>query len=192
MRCMHVIPIGRVEPRVIDTAQRCLVDVLGYGTVLVPAMDDFEFAYDRERGQYSAPKLLQHLARHHLADSWRLLAITELDLFIPMLSYVYGQAQLGGELAVVSIARLRQEFHGFPADEGLLMARTAKEVLHETGHTLGLVHCRDETCVMSLSTNIRQVDVKRQAFCVDCRVRAVGAAAGGHRRQEILEAGVSE
>jgi len=187
---MRVIPIGRVEPRVIDTAQRCLMDVLGYGTVLVPAMD-IRFAY-MERGQYSAPKLLQHLARHHLADSWRLLAITELDLFIPMLSYVYGQAQLGGELAVVSIARLRQEFHGFPADEGLLMARTAKEVLHETGHTLGLVHCRDETCVMSLSTNIRQVDVKRQAFCVDCRVRAVGAAAGGHRRQEILEAGVSE
>ncbi|HEU0140697.1 MAG TPA: archaemetzincin family Zn-dependent metalloprotease [Bryobacteraceae bacterium] len=189
---MHVIPVGRVEPRVIDTAQRCLADVLGCGTVLVPAMEDFEFAYDPERGQYSAPKLLQHLARHRLANSWRLLAITELDLFIPMLSYVYGQAQLGGALAVVSIARLRQEFHGFPADEGLLMARTAKEVLHETGHTLGLVHCRDETCVMSLSTNIRQVDVKRPAFCADCRVRAVDAAAGGHRRQEILEAGVSE
>ncbi|MCZ2073925.1 MAG: archaemetzincin family Zn-dependent metalloprotease [Bryobacteraceae bacterium] len=188
---MHVIPIGRVEPRVIETAQRCLADALGCNTVLVPAMEDFEFAYDSAREQYSAPQLLQRLARHRLANSWRLLAITELDLFIPMLSYVYGQAQLGGALAIVSIARLRQEFHGFPADEGLLMVRTAKEVLHETGHTLGLVHCRDETCVMSLSTNIRQVDVKRPAFCVDCRVRAVDAA-GGHRRQEILEAGVSE
>ena len=48
----------------------------------------------------------------------RLLGVTERDLFVPVLSFVYGQAQLGGRVAVVSLARLRPEFHGLPGWPG--------------------------------------------------------------------------
>ena len=76
-----------------------------------------------------------------------ILGVTDVDLAIPMLSFLFGQAQLDGRVAVVSLCRLHQEFYGLPADRGLLRERTVKEVLHELGHTFGLAHCSDsEMC----------------------------------------------
>ncbi len=71
-----------------------------------------------------------------------MLALTGRDLFVPVLTFVFGQAQLGGRVAVVSLARLRQEFYGMAPNGEILMERAVKEALHETGHTFGLVHCR--------------------------------------------------
>jgi archaemetzincin len=98
-----------------------------------------------------------------------------------MLSFVFGHAQLGGRVAVVSLARLRQEFYGLPPDPGLLRERAAKEALHEVGHAFGLVHCVDSECAMSLSTGIEQVDAKQAAYCDTCRalLREADAAARG-------------
>ena len=73
-----------------------------------------------------------------------------------MLSFVYGQAQLQGRVAVVSLARLRPEFHGLPPDPAALERRAAKEAVHEVGHTFGLVHCADRRCPMSLSIDRRR------------------------------------
>ena len=89
-----------------------------------------------------------------------------------MLSFLFGQAQLDGAAAIVSIARLRQEFYGLPGDEGLLLARARKEALHELGHTFGLVHCPDPLCAMSLSTSLPQVDAKRDEYCESCARQA--------------------
>ena len=93
-------------------------------------------------------------------DAYKLLAVTERDLFIPVLTFVFGQAQLGGRVGVVSLARLRQEFYGLPPDRDVLLDARVKEALHETGHLFGLVHCADRDCAMSLSTGIRQIDLK--------------------------------
>ena len=45
--------------------------------------------------------------------------MTEGDLAIPTLTFVFGQAQLDGPVAVVSLARLRQEFYGLPGDDSV-------------------------------------------------------------------------
>ena len=88
------------------------------------------------------------------------------DLFIPVLTFVFGQAQLGGRVGVVSLARLRQEFYGLPAESRRFSASAPhKEALHETGHLFGLVHCADRACAMSLSTGVRQIDMQAAAFC---------------------------
>jgi archaemetzincin len=100
----------------------------------------------------------------------KLLAVTEQDLFLPMFTFIYGQAQLGGKVGIVSLARLRQEFYGLAGDSELLRERACKEALHERGHAFGLVHCRDENCVMSASTDIQRVDGKRGEFCNSCRI----------------------
>ena len=49
-----------------------------------------------------------------------------------------------------------------------------KEVLHELGHTFGLVHCSDSTCAMSLATHIELVDAKAEQYCARCGT-AIGA-----------------
>jgi archaemetzincin len=135
------------------------------------ALPPIDFAYDARRNQYGSIPVLERLLATCPPDAHRLLAVTERDLFIPVLTFVYGQAQLNGVVAVMSLARLRQEFYGLPPDGGVLCERAAKEALHETGHTYGLVHCLDRGCAMALSTNVRQVDGKRAAFCASCAAR---------------------
>ncbi|HWC96527.1 MAG TPA: archaemetzincin family Zn-dependent metalloprotease [Candidatus Sulfopaludibacter sp.] len=127
-----------------------------------------EFAFDAERKQYRSTDVLEMLGRHCPADGAKLLAVTERDLFVPVLTFVFGQAQLGGRLAVVSLARLRQEFYGLSPNGDALMERAVKEALHESGHTFGLVHCADRSCAMSLATNIRHIDGKQAAWCAAC------------------------
>jgi archaemetzincin len=101
-------------------------------------------------------------------DAMRLLGIVDRDIFIPMLTFVFGQAQLNGEVALVSLTRLRQESYGLPPDAGLFLDRACTEAVHELGHTFGLVHCRDVACAMSLSTSIEHVDAKAASLCPSC------------------------
>ena len=127
--------------------------------------------WDRTRRQHSAPLVLQRVLSARDRHPTKLLAVTGNDLFIPMLTFVYGQAQLSGRAAVVSIARLRQQFYGLPPNLELLIARGRKEAVHETGHLFGLVHCAHVECAMSLSTNLRQIDLKNDLLCPACRAR---------------------
>ena len=96
-----------------------------------------------------------------------------MDLAIPVLTFLFGQAQLDGPVALLSLCRLRQEFYGLPADEALLRERAAKETLHELGHTFGLTHCSDMRCSMSLSTDIALVDAKGGRYCPRCGAHLV-------------------
>jgi archaemetzincin len=134
----------------------------------MPAVD---FAYDAGRRQYGSIAVLEMLVRLCPNDAGKLLAVTGRDLFVPVLTFVFGQAQLGGRVGVVSLARLRQEFYGLEPNREVLVERAAKEALHETGHLFGLVHCADRNCAMSLATNVRQIDSKQAAFCAPCRAR---------------------
>ena len=109
-----------------------------------------------------------------------------------MLSFVYGQAQLGGPVALLSLARLRQEFYGLGPNTGLFLSRVRKETLHEVGHTYGLTHCGDARCTMALSTDVRHVDAKNEEFCSGCAIllrEATGPcrrrALGVHREKEL-------
>jgi archaemetzincin len=127
-----------------------------------------EFAFDADRRQYGSIPLLDMLLRRCPQDASKLLAVTERDLFIPVLTFVFGQAQLGGRVGVVSFARLRQEFYGLAANREIFLERAHKEALHETGHLFGLVHCAERKCAMSLATTVRQIDLKEDAFCAAC------------------------
>jgi archaemetzincin len=134
-------------------------------------LPSIDFAYDPARNQYASIAVLEMLIRECPKDAHKLLAITERDLFIPVLTFVYGQAQLGGRVGAVSLARLRQQFYGLPPDRGVLLDRALKEILHESGHLYGLVHCADRGCAMSLSTGIRQIDQKQASYCAPCAAR---------------------
>jgi archaemetzincin len=131
----------------------------------IPALD---FAFHHDRRQWGSIPVLEMLVRICPDDAGKLLAVTDRDLFVPVLTFVFGQAQLGGRTAVVSLARLRQEFYGLPPNREVFEERVSKETLHETGHMFGLVHCAEPGCAMSLATNIRQIDAKQPAYCAIC------------------------
>jgi archaemetzincin len=97
------------------------------------------------------------------------MGVTTLDLYVPILKYVFGLAEVNGQCALISTYRLRPEFYEQPGNDTLLLERTEKTALHELGHTLGLTHCRDRLCVMYSSTHIENTDQKNADFCRTCR-----------------------
>lgn len=125
-------------------------------------------AFDPARGQHSSTKILRWVLQDVPADAGKVVAITDGDLYIPVLTFVFGEAQLGGKGAVVSTARLRLDVNGLPCPPRLFRARLLKECVHELGHTFGLIHCPVSRCVMSRSNTVLDVDAKAGDLCRNC------------------------
>jgi archaemetzincin len=121
---------------------------------------------DARRQQHSSTRILQWLARHRPPAALKVIALTDVDLFIPILTFVFGEAQLNGPAAVVSAARLLPDRSTL--GQRVLAARLAKECVHELGHTFGLIHCDSPGCVMMRSVNALDVDAKTASFCESC------------------------
>jgi archaemetzincin len=170
MATIWVAAVGVVNEDVLKAAEMAVWHAYGHDIRRLDPLRQSSGWFDPERRQWNSSLILKEVALRVPVDATRLLVVTEVDLFIPMLSFVFGQAQLGGRAALVSSARLRPEFYGMPANEPLFVSRLVKEVIHEMGHTFGLVHCPDTGCPMSLSTSIRQVDQKGSDFCPSCLV----------------------
>lgn len=132
--------------------------------------------FDAKRRQHSSREMLKWLVARAPAGTARVLGLTDVDLFIPVLTFVFGEAQLEGAAAVVSVARLTAA-----SNRRLTAARLAREAVHELGHTFGLLHCdaleeedgRTAPCVMARSPSVRAVDAKSTRLCPACRARYV-------------------
>jgi archaemetzincin len=121
---------------------------------------------DAGRGQHLSAAILKWLAAMRPPGVAKVLGVTDVDLFIPILTFVFGEAKLDGDVAVVSTARLAAGGGRSRAADRLI-----KECVHELGHTFGLIHCADPRCAMARSASLAHVDVKRAALCADCRIR---------------------
>lgn len=173
MKYLQLLPIGAVDPELLEWLGQSLYDKFRMrAEILSPAVNP-SFALHAERQQYHSSEILASMQRYINGDTWRLLGITPLDLYIPILTFVFGEAQLGGASAVVSYYRLQQEFYGLPQDRDLLANRLLIESVHELGHTLRLTHCHDYQCAMAPSHAVEWIDIKDSGFCEDCLARAL-------------------
>lgn len=133
-------------------------------------LDLSEF-YDPARRQYNGNLLLKLVDSIPIPDSVKALGLFNVDLFIPILTFIFGQAYLGGRTGIASLYRLSNERYGIEEDDQFLLERFQKEVIHELGHTFGLIHCQNPTCVMRSSTYVEDIDQKSQIFCLNCRTQ---------------------
>ncbi len=144
---------------------------------ILPALPVPPESFEASRNQYYSTKILKVMLGEVPRDAFKLLGVTDKDLCIPILTYVFGEAQVGGTAAVVSLARLRQEHYGLTPDRPLLLERLRKESLHELGHTFGLVHCPLRECVMYLSNTVVDVDTRGRDFCTGCQTVVASSTA---------------
>lgn len=173
---IHLLPIGEIDHRLLETLSFRLSKQSRLPCEILPPAFTPDFAYHAERQQYHSSEILARMQQHLRPGGWRVLGVTAVDLYIPILTFVFGEAQLGGACSVVSMHRLTQEFYGLPPDRGLLMDRLFKESVHELGHTVELTHCDDYRCVMAPSHAVEWIDLKESNFCPECEARVVGAS----------------
>lgn len=132
-------------------------------------LDLSEF-YDSARRQYNGNELLKQVHSMLFPESDKNLGIFNVDLFVPILTFIFGQAFLGGRTGIASLYRLSNERYGMVSDERLMLERFKKEVIHELGHTFGLIHCLNPTCVMRSSTYVEDIDQKSMHLCQNCKL----------------------
>ncbi len=157
---LYLVPVGEEDDEVMEHLKRELRK-LGADVIKeqrIPAPED---AYDRRRDQYQARKFLRLLGAY---DGDRMLGVTDRDLYMTGLRFVFGQAEAPGRTAVISINRLK-----WGADVDTFMERCVKEATHELGHTFGLKHCSNSRCVMHFSVSLADTDTKSRTFCKRCR-----------------------
>jgi archaemetzincin len=169
MKLLQLLPIGNVDDGLLKDLRPAIEEILCVPCKVLPVRLDPGFAFHGERQQYHSSEILQRMQSFLSADSWRMLGIAAVDLYIPILTFVFGEAQMGGLCSVLSTHRLRQEFYGLPPDPELFRQRLIKEAVHELGHTLSLTHCDDYRCFMASSHAVEWIDLKESVLCGNCR-----------------------
>ena len=171
MNLVHLLPVGTIDASLLENLRASLSKNIRVECAIHPARLDPAPSYHPERQQFHSSELLQRMHTLIRPNDWRLLAIADVDLYIPILKYVFGEAQIGGPCAIVSTFRLRQEFYGLDADDGLLRERLLKESVHELGHTLELRHCEDYRCAMASSHAVEWIDLRESSLCEVCQAK---------------------
>ena len=165
---MVLVPIGNTDKAILEALRQPLEGVFGQRTRIGDSIALPQESWNQHRGQHLASLLLAELSSlPHLGD--RVLGVVDVDIFATGLNFVFGLANIEGKRALISLQRLRQEFHGFPRDEDLFLVRALKEAVHELGHTYGLGHCSDPTCVMHFSNSLCDTDLKGSTLCSFCQ-----------------------
>jgi archaemetzincin len=163
-----VSPVGDIAEDISNAVVQKIGLMFKTDALIFPLLQDIDFAYDVDRNQYWSSRILETLAEKAPDHCLKVLAITKKDLFIPILTHVYGEAQLGGKAAVVSISRLNTGLETVEMQR--FMDRIAKEAVHELGHTFDLRHCEDPLCIMHYCRKIADVDHKLNRFCRYCSI----------------------
>jgi archaemetzincin len=161
-----LVPVGEVDPAVLTLLKEGLPGIFEAEVELSSPMPLPRKHLVKARGQYIADGLVGEFSAIVPAAGTVLLGITEADLFSPGLNFVFGIANRGR--ALVSVFRLRPEFHGREPNTMVFRRRVLVEAVHELGHALGLTHCEYPGCVMYFSNWIGDTDRKGPGFCFRC------------------------
>ena len=168
----HIIvisPIGDLEDTsVLNQISREIHRIFNHRTEIVPLLKDVNFALDPVRNQYHSTLILEKLERLSSENTMKVLGIVMVDLFIPILTHVYGEAQLGGKACIVSTHRLKEGL-SIMGSRHIYYNRITKEAIHELGHTFNLRHCPDHFCIMHYCRTVKDVDGKSDQLCRYCK-----------------------
>ena len=164
-----LISCGLFEKKLTGKVAEDVARELQYPVELRECSLDISHFYNPGRRQYDANALLEAITGRAPEDAIKVMGIVRVDLYIPILTYIFGQARLNGRTGVASLYRLRNEHYGLERDYDLLIERFSKVILHELGHSFGLIHCSNPICVMRSSTYVEDLDQKDKAYCHRCR-----------------------
>ena len=163
-----IIPIGHIDNDILQHTQMELEKRFNVVVEIGRQLEEPTYAYHKHKKQYHSTKILKKIHNLRLTGYDRILALVDVDLYVPERTFVFGGADVNKKVSVISLTRLRQEFYALPEDSTLFKYRIIIEAVHELGHTYGLYHCKDNKCVMFLSNTIDDTDHKGAELCSNC------------------------
>jgi len=164
---IYIQPIGLDDDSLLGAISDAVRSAFGVPVEIRPPIPIPPDAYNEGRKQYHSTTILKTLSANPPADALRILGITDADLYVTQLNFVFGEATIDGLVCIISMFRLRPEFYDLPPDRALLAERAVKEAIHELGHTFGLRHTADPKSVMHFSNTIWDTDRKSSEFSSD-------------------------
>jgi len=164
-----LISCGHFDKSITTSIANDIEQLFHYPVVVSECSFDLAEFYDAGRRQYNANQVMNLVSESVPYFTFKAIGIFRVDLFIPILTYIFGQAVLNGNIGIASIYRLRNELYGLPPNQLLMIERFRKVVIHELGHTFGLIHCQTTNCIMRSSTYVEDIDQKELRFCTACQ-----------------------
>ncbi len=165
---MGVLPIGNVPEITSKTIAAHILGYLNLNAHILPPLEHPSYAHDKKRFQYDAGAILKALELEPFHDYTKVIGVLDVDLFVPILTHVFGEAKQGGKYALVSLYRLKRNLDGSIPPMSLLLERAAKISLHELSHLFDLHHCMDTRCLMHFSGELDHLDKTPLYFCRYC------------------------
>ena len=166
--CIVVVPVGHLPSAALEAVSHHLGRCVGLDTSVCPPMHLPDRAFDERRSQYNVLRLIEALEERGFGEELKVVAVLNVDLFIPIFTHVFGEAQEGGKFALVSLFRLSQNEDGTRCPPHTLLERLAKVSVHEAGHLFDLVHCADPACLMHFSGTVSDLDAITLTLCRYC------------------------
>lgn len=164
-----VLPVGRVPETACNAVAAHVKSVLGLEAGVLAPLVEPHYALDRNRMQYNAAAILQSLEAEPPPGHTKIIAVLNVDLFVPVFTHVFGEAREGGLCALVSLYRLGHDLHPKNPPGPQILDRLLKVALHEAAHLFDLVHCFNDQCLMHFSMDLEALDRLPLAFCPTCK-----------------------
>ena len=165
---IEVVSIGSIDTSLVEYLVHLLSERFNEDVGVGSNIPIELFHADDLRRQYRSTSMLRALSDVQRFDKV-LLGVVDVDLYVPPLNFVFGEADPANRVALISVTRLRPSYYGLQGDHRLFLERVGKEAVHELGHVFHLKHCAQRRCVMFFSNSLADTDLKEKEVCQRCR-----------------------
>lgn len=166
-----LVPVGQIDDLFLERVSKALEEAFQRGTTVHRPLPVPKYAFNPTRGQYHSAAILKRVETLRVSEWDSAIGIVDVDLFVPEVPFIFGEADRSTRSAIISLTRLRPESGSTDSRRDLTQKRLISECIHQTGMIRGLAHCPNNRCVMFFSATVQDTDKKGIAFCANCRKR---------------------
>lgn len=164
-------PIGRADLDLIEPLRIHLEEMYRRPTEVHVPLPVPKYAFNPTRGQYHSAAILKRIESLYDSKWDSVIGFVDVDLFVPEVPFIFGEADRSTRSSIISFVRLRAETGTEEARKEILAKRLISEGIHQGGLIRGLAHCPNNRCVMFFATSVQEIDKRGSATCANCRKR---------------------